>query len=69
MIVISIHPFSVLIGSAAGVIAIGAIWIWTIYHDKGDFERGWDCGYEYGKGIGRSEMLRELERDKEGAQP
>jgi len=68
MIVFSIHPLSVLLGFFIGYMVIAAIWIWTGSHDNGDFSRGWDRGYEYGKGIGRSEMLKELKKKKEGAQ-
>ena len=68
MIVFNIHPPSVLLGFFIGYMVIAAIWIWLSSHDKGDFKNGWDRGYEYGKGIGRSEMLKELEKKKEGEQ-
>ena len=49
MIEIMIHVPSVFIGVIAGIVIMGAFWIWTAVHDDGAFSRGWDCGYKYGK--------------------
>lgn len=70
MIVFSIHPLSVLLGFFIGYMVTATIWIFVESKPKDNdaFSRGWNYGYEYGKGVGRSEMLKELEKKKEGDQ-